>query len=137
MATQEYSVDLTRAEDGNTVDASVREFALTLGSKARDMSVGFNPVETLLSAAGACITSSLGLVANNSGIEIDDLRVHAVGTRQEDPPRLIKVTLKLSVGSAAPDQKIESVVRIATKSSTVVSTLREALDLSVEWSRTG
>ncbi len=137
MATQEYSVDLTRAEDGNTVDASVREFGLTLGSKARDMSVGFNPVETLLSSAGACITSSVGLVAKNSGVELDNLRIHAVGTRQEDPPKLIKVTLQLSVGSSAPDQKIDSVVRIATKTSTVVSTLREALDIRVEWSRAG
>ena len=137
MATQEYSVDLTRAEDGNTVDASVREFGLTLGSKARDMSVGFNPVETLLSAAGACITSSVGLVAKNSGVELDNLRIHAVGTRQEDPPKLIKVTLQLSVGSSAPDQKIDSVVRIATKASTVVSTLREALDIRVGWSRAG
>ena len=58
------------------------------------MSVGFNPEETLLSAAGACMTSSLGLVAKNSGVEIGGARIHAVGTRQDDPPRLITVTIE-------------------------------------------
>lgn len=121
MATQNYYVDLQRADDANTVNASVRKFTLTVGSKARDMSVGLNPVETLLSAAGACMTSSLGLVAKNSNVEINGVRMHAVGTRQDDPP--------------ASDDKLESIVRVASKATTVVSTLPEALDVSIEWKR--
>lgn len=135
MATQDYAVDLQRAENRNRVTARVREFSLQVGSKARDMSVGFNPVETLLSAAGACMTSSLGLVAKNSGVDIGDIRIHAVGTRQEDPPELVAVKLELEIASSATDDKLESIVRIADKATTVVSTLREALDVTIEWKR--
>ena len=135
MATQEYDVNLQRADDGNTVTSSVRDFKLTVGSKARDMSVGFNPVEALLSAAGACMTSSLGLVAKNSDVTIDGVGIHAVATRQDDPPKLIAVKLELEIDSPATDEKLESIVRIASKSTTVVSTLREALDVSIDWRR--
>ncbi|MFP4206071.1 MAG: hypothetical protein ACLFSP_08185 [Spirochaetaceae bacterium] len=41
-------------------------------------------METLLSAAGACITSSLGLVARNSTVTIEDMRVSARATRESD-----------------------------------------------------
>ena len=135
MANKEYDVNLQRADDGNTVTASVRDFTLTVGSKARDMSVGFNPVEALLSAAGACIASPLGLVAKNSDATINDVRIHAVATRQDDPPKLIAVKLELEIDSPATDEKIERIVRIASKSTTVVSTLREALEVSIEWRR--
>jgi uncharacterized OsmC-like protein len=135
VTTQEYEVNLQRAETGNTVTASVRDFTLTVGSKARDTSVGFNPVETLLCAAGACMTSSLGLVAKNSDVTINGVRIHAVATRQDDPPRLIAVKLEIEIDSPAADAKLESIVRIASKATTVVSTFREALDVSVEWRR--
>ncbi len=135
MATQDYAVDLTRSADGNNIHAHVREFSLSLGSKARDMSVGFNPVETLLSAAGACITSSLGLVAKNSNVALDELNITAVGTRQDDPPRLTAARLELEIASPASDEKIDKIVRIAGNASTVVSTLREALELNISWRR--
>jgi uncharacterized OsmC-like protein len=132
---QDYSVEIQRADDGNTVTAAVREFNLAIGSKARDMSVGFNPVEALLSAAGACMTSSLGLVARNSSVEIDNIRIHAVGTRQPDPPKLIAIRLDIEIASPASDEKLERLVRIAGKATTVVGTFREALDVRIEWRR--
>ena len=135
METQDYSVDLQRAKTGETVTARVRDFSLKIGSKARDMSVGFNPVETLLFAAGACMTSSLGLVAKNSGVEIDDVSIHVVGTRQDDPPKLVAVKLEIRIDSPAAEEKLNRIVRIAGKATTVVSTLREALDVTIEWKR--
>lgn len=135
MSTQEYKVNLHRRPDGERTTAEVREFSLELGSKAKDPSVGFNPVETLLSAAGACITSSLGLVAKNSGVELEDVTVSATGIRQSDPPRLISAVLEVGIASPAKDEKIDRIFDIANRSSTVVSTLREAMDLTVTWKR--
>ena len=135
MPTSTYSVNLQRQPDGDNVVAEVRDFSLTLGSKAGDASVGFNPVETLLSAAGACITSSLGLVAKNSDVAIDDMRITVTGTRQSDPPQVIAAELEIALASAATDKKLERVLRIAEKSSTILGTLREAIDLQVTWKR--
>ena len=135
MSTQNYTVALDRHADGARTTAAVREFTLELGCKAKDPSVGFNPVETLLSAAGACITSSLGLVAKNSNVAVDDVSVSATGTRQSDPPRLISVEIEVAISSPAADEKIDRVFDIANRSSTVVSTLREAMELTVSWKR--
>ena len=135
MSTQNYSVDLSRADDGNRTVATVRDFSLTLGVKAGDLSMGFNPAETLLSAAGACITTSLGLVASNSNVDISTIDVRVTGTRQADPPRLISAELELELASEATDEKLERVLRIADKSSTIVSTLREAMEITVTWKR--
>jgi putative redox protein len=135
MSTQEYSVNLRRHPDGEQTTATVRDFSLELGSKAGDLSVGFNPVETLLSAAGACITSSLGLVARNSNVTIEDMRVSARATRESDPPHVSAAELEVSISSPADDDKLERIFRIAGRSSTVVSTLREAMDVKLRWKR--
>lgn len=130
-----FTVDLQRAPDGTTVVAGVRNFELTIGSKSGDFSVGFNPMETVLSAAGACITASLGLVAGNSGVDIDDLRIRVTGTRQADPPRIQAMHIELEIDSPASDEKLDTLVRIAQRNSTVVSTLAQAVDLTLTWKR--
>ncbi|MFP4644671.1 MAG: OsmC family protein [Spirochaetales bacterium] len=135
MDTQTYSVRLNRTDEGDRTVAEVRDFSLTLGAKAGDLSKGFNPAETLLSSAGACITTSLGLVAENSKVEIDSIAVTVTGTRQSDPPRVIAADLELEIVSPATDEKLERVLRIAEKSSTIVSTLKEAMEITVTWRR--
>lgn len=135
MDTQTYSVRLNRTDEGDRTVAEVRDFSLTLGAKAGDLSKGFNPAETLLSSAGACITTSLGLVAENSKVEIDSIAVTVTGTRQSDPPRVIAADIELEIVSPATDEKLERVLRIAEKSSTIVSTLKEAMEITVTWRR--
>ena len=136
MSTQTYSVDLSRTDDKNRTVAEVRDFSLTIGARAGDLSKGFNPAETLLSSAGACITTSLGLIAENSSVPIDNINVKVTGTRQSNPPRLIAADLELELTSPATDEKLERVLRKAEKSSTVLSTLREAMEITVNWKRT-
>ncbi|MEX2444237.1 MAG: OsmC family protein [Alkalispirochaeta sp.] len=135
MSNQDFSISLQRLPEADRSIARVRDFSLTIGSKAGDLSVGFNPVETLLAAAGACITTSLGLVAKNSDVTLDDVSVTATATRQADPPRVIAIHLTVHVASPADDQKIDRIFSIASKSSTVISTLREAMTVDINWSR--
>lgn len=135
MAEQEYHVALERNGSGTTAIATVRSFTLELGAKSGDPSVGFNPAETLLAAVGGCITSSLGLVASNSGVQIDGLKVHVTGVRQDSPPRIISIHYEVTVDSPAADPRLDSVFRVAQRNSTVLSTLRECLDVSGGWHR--
>jgi uncharacterized OsmC-like protein len=132
-----FTVAVARAPDGATVSARVREFELAIGSRAGDFSVGFNPLETVLSAAGACITSALGLVAANSGVAIDDVRVTVTGTREAEPPRIATIHLDLAIASPETTEKLETIVRIARRTSTVVSTLATATELTLTWRRLG
>jgi len=46
---QEYSMTVSR-QDVNHAVATTRSFSLTLGARRGDLTAGFNPVETLLSA---------------------------------------------------------------------------------------
>jgi putative redox protein len=132
-----FTVEVARAADGSTVTSRVRDFELTIGSRAGDFSVGFNPLETVLSAAGGCITSALGLVAANSNVAIDDVRVSVTGTREAEPPRIATIHLQLAIASPETTEKLETIVRIARRTSTVVSTLAVATDLTLAWQRLG
>ena len=135
MEYQEYTVDLTRNPDGRTTVAATRTFSIELGSKSGDPSAGFNPAETLLAAAGGCITSSMGLVADNSGLRVDGLRVNVIGVRQAKPPKLVSIRYKLTIDSPESDARINSVFRIAERNSTVLSTLKTAVQVTGEWQR--
>ena len=135
MATKEYKVELRRTAALLTTVATVRGFGLELGAKSGDPTVGFNPAETLLAAVGACITSSLGLVASNSDVEIGALEVVVSGIRQDAPPRMISIHYALTIETKADDQKVERILRLAERNSTVVSTLQGALNITGEWRR--
>lgn len=135
MATQEYLVSLRRQENGETTVASVRDFELRLASKSGDPSVGINPAETLLSAVGACITSSLGLVARNSRARLDRLDVVVKGIRQDRPPLLLSIRYRIFLDTPESDEKIERILMIAERNSTVISTLKQAVDIQGEWRR--
>ncbi|MDZ7794688.1 MAG: OsmC family protein [Spirochaetia bacterium] len=94
-----------------------------------------NPAETLLAAAGGCITSSMGLVASNSGVQIDGLKVKVTGVRQDSPPKIISIHYELTIDSPDTDRRIDSIFKVARRNSTVLSTLRETMELKGEWHR--
>jgi putative redox protein len=135
MATQEYVVQLRKGEGERTTTARVRDAELRLGATSGDPSAGFNPAETLLSAAGACITSSFGLVARNSGITVSRFDVVVRGVRQDSPPSLVSIDYQIELESPATDDKIDRVLKIAERNSTVLSTLKRAVEVHGSWHR--
>lgn len=86
MSTQQYQVHLARQPDGIRTAAAVRDFTMVLGAHRGDASAGFNAVETLLSAVGACLTSSLTMVAETSRVSLSDVDVDVFAVRQDKPP---------------------------------------------------
>ncbi len=66
---QTYEVQMRR-ESAQQVIARTRDLSLTLGAKRGDLEAGFNPVETLLSALGACLLTALQMVAELSRVPI-------------------------------------------------------------------
>lgn len=133
MATQTYSVQVERSQDGFHVRSSVRNFNLELGAHRGDPNVGFNAVETLLSAVGACFSTSLSMVAELSRVRIDKLRMTVSAERQDKPPRINEIRYTAFIQTGADKAKVDRLVALAEQNSTVIGTLRTAVPVSGEW----
>lgn len=132
---QTYSVHLYREENSPRSIVHVRDFSLDLGTTSGDPSAGFNPAETLLSALAGCITSSFLLIAKNSHVPVGAVSVEVSGIRQSTPPQLVSANYTISVQSSATNDKIDRLLSIAERNSTVVSTLRKAIPVHGSWKR--
>ncbi len=130
MGTPEYHVHLSRQFDAVRAVSTVRDFSLTLGVHRGDSAAGFNAVETLLSAVGACVTTSLGMVAEMSRVQLSEVEVDVAGTRQDRPPILTAVRFVVAVRTDASDEKLLRLLSLAERNSTVVSTLRLAIPVT-------
>jgi len=126
---QNYEVTVRR-QSGQHVVAAAREFSLTLGAKRGDGTAGFNPVETLLSAVGACLLTALQMVAELSQIPLEGMVVQLNGTRQDKPPQLVAVTYQLTVQTVVPEERLMRLVQMAERNSTVFQTLSLAIPVS-------
>jgi uncharacterized OsmC-like protein len=135
MGTQTYEVRIERSSDGLHVSSTVRDFTLELGAHRGDPAAGFNAVETLLSAVGACFSSSFGMVAELSRVSIERLRLKVSAERQDKPPTITGIRYTAFIMADQDDNKIDRLVALAERNSTVISTLRGAVPVSGEWRR--
>ena len=135
MGTQTYEVRIERSPDGHHVSSSVRDFKLELGAHRGDPDAGFNAVETLLSAFGACFSSSFGMVAELSHVSIESLGMTVSAERQDKPPKITGIRYMAFIKADADDNKIDRLVALAERNSTVISTLRESVLVAGGWRR--
>ncbi|HUX14714.1 MAG TPA: OsmC family protein [Spirochaetia bacterium] len=135
MGAQTYEVRIERSADGLHVRSAARDFTLELGAHRGDPAAGFNAVETLLSAVGACFSTSFGMVAELSQVPIDGLQMKIVAERQDKPPTVTAIRYIAFIKTDADDGKIDRLVALAERNSTVISTLRGAIPVSGEWRR--
>jgi putative redox protein len=77
---QTYVVDVQRDNEQHAV-ATTRYFSLTVGARRGDATAGFNPVETLLSALGACLLTALQMVADLSRVSATGMAIQMTGVR--------------------------------------------------------
>lgn len=133
MANQRYIIEAERSTDTKHLIARVREFELELGAHRGDPMTGFNPVETLLCALAACLTTSLGMVAETSRIKLETVKISVEAIRQDKPPILTGIHYKLSLESDVDDQRVMRLVELAEKNSTVLTTLQQGVEVRGEW----
>lgn len=130
---QTYKARVDRIDEFHA-KASVREFSLVLGARRADPDAGFNPVETLLAAAGDCLLTALDHVARLSQVAVT-ASVELEAAREERPPRLTEIQWLLKVTSDASDERIERLVDLAQQNSTVFRTIALAVDTRGRWER--
>jgi putative redox protein len=126
---QTYEVQVRR-ENAQQVIARTRDLSLTLGAKRGDPDAGFNPVETLLSAVGACLLTALQMVAERSRVPITGMAIQLTGVRQDQPPQLVEVTYALRVQTVVAEERLARLVQMAQRNSTVYQTLALAIPVS-------
>lgn len=126
---QTYQVQVRRKNAQQAV-ATTRTFHLTLGAKRGDETAGFNPVETLLSAMGTCLLTSLAMVAELSRVSLEAMEIEVTGTRQDKPPRLVSATYHLVVETTVSEDRVVRLVEMAKKNSTVYQTLAQTMSVS-------
>ncbi len=126
---QTYEVQMRR-ESAQQVIARTRDLSLTLGAKRGDLEAGFNPVETLLSALGACLLTALQMVAELSRVPIAGMAIQMTGVRQDQPPQLVSVTYQLTIHTDAAEDRLTRLVETAQRNSTVYQTLALAIPVS-------
>ncbi|MDA8206953.1 MAG: OsmC family protein [Thermaerobacter sp.] len=126
---QTYEVQMRR-ESAQQVIARTRDLSLTLGAKRGDLEAGFNPVETLLSALGACLLTALQMVAELSRVPVTGMAIHLTGVRQDQPPQLVSVTYQLTIHTDAAEERLRRLVATAQRNSTVYQTLALAIPVS-------
>lgn len=100
---QTYTVQITRKSAQHVV-ATVRDVHLTLGAHREDATAGLNPVETLLSAMGACLLTALQMVAELSQVPIEGMALRVTGTRQDKPPLLVSATYQLTLQTPVAEE---------------------------------
>jgi putative redox protein len=131
---QNYRVRVERT-DSSHARASVREFELRLGARRADPTAGFNPVETLLSALGDCLLTALDFVAELSKVPLTGAWIELEATRQDKPPSLTRIHYTLHLAGEAPKERLERLVGLTERNSTVFQTLSQALPIEGSWER--
>lgn len=129
---QDYVVDVVRTPAGHAL-AETRSFHLDVGAHRGDPTVGFNPVETLLSALSACLMTSLAMVSEMSRVPVERMRMTVRGTRQDKPPVLVAVQYHLVIDTDLPAERIDRLIDLAQRNSTVFQTLSLAVPVSGTW----
>lgn len=129
---QTYRVKVERTDDRHA-RASVRGLSLELGARRADLEAGFNPVATLLSAAGACLLTSVQFLAETSRIPLAGAWAELEATRQDKPPTLTEVRYRLYLKTSAPAERVARLVELAERNSTVLQTLARAVRLEGAW----
>jgi len=94
------------------------------------LTAGFNPVETLLSAMGSCLLTSLQMVAELSRLPIDEAAITLTAIREDRPPRLVAISYQLRIVSPLPPDRVERLWHMAEKNSTVYQTLSQTISVA-------
>lgn len=124
-----YAVRVERT-DALSVQARVRGFSLELGARRADPDAGFNPVETLLAALGDCLLTALAFVADLSRVSVERASLELRAERQDKPPLLTAISYEWQVRTDLPDVRLERILALAERNSTVFQTVSRAVPIT-------
>jgi len=133
---QQYRAHVERSSDARHARATIRQFTLDTGVRRGDAAAGPNAVETLLTALGTCLLTSLAMVADASKLDVRAASVDLTASRQDRPPRVTGVEYVLRVDCPAADERVAHLIDLAERNSTVLGSLRGgSFPITGRWER--
>ena len=106
--------------------------SITLDSAGVD---GPSPVQALAFALAGCMAMDLAHILSKGRCPYRALRAHLEATRaDEDPHRILAVTLHFTIEGDAPDDAVERAVALSReKYCSVWHSMRQDIELNVTW----
>jgi putative redox protein len=126
MSGGQYHVVVTRQDDRHAL-ARTRGHEIPLNVKKGSGEAGFNAVETLLAALGACILTNVNAIGGKMHLQIDEARLEFDAVRRDEPPVLTEIHYKLVIKSPEPAEKLVELHNLCVKWGTVTNTLIHGL----------
>ena len=75
------------------------------------------------------------MVAELSDVRVERLRMTLSAERQDKPPRIAGIQYTAFIQTHADDAKVDRLVALAERNSTVIGTLRTGIPISGSWER--
>lgn len=132
----EYEVVARRVDaHGSLVRAKAAELVLATDMAGRRDA--FNPVELLLAALAACMIKGVDRVAPMLAFQVDGVEVRLQATRQDAPPKLVRIEHEIVVDSPETEQRLDLLHRNILKYGTISNALSAAVPLQGKLRRAG
>lgn len=109
--------------------AFCKQAEISLDASLAPRTDAFNPAELLLAAIAACMTKGALRAAKLNKIDIRGLEVRLRGTRQEAPPRMVRIEYELLIDADESDRRLELIHHNVLKFGTVTSTVAQGTEL--------
>lgn len=124
----EYRVTARRI-DSHGSEAETKAARLVLDTDMAGREDAFNPAEMLLASLAACLLKGAERVTPMLGFDLRGLEVSLHGTRQDSPPRMVRIDYEIEVDTDESDHRLDLLHRNLRKYGTISNTLAEATEL--------
>lgn len=125
----EYTVAARRI-DSHGSEAHAKDARIILDTDMAGQPDAFNPVELLLASLAACMLKGVERVIPMLNFELRGVEITLHGSRQDSPPKLVRIDYEIVVDTDETDQRINLLLRNLQKYGTIYNTLAGATELS-------
>jgi uncharacterized OsmC-like protein len=132
----EYRVSARRIDSHGSL-ARAKDAEVMLDTDLAGRQDAMNPVELLLSALAACMLKGIERITPMLHFQLEGAEVQLEAIRQDAPPKLTRISYKITVDSAETDQRLNLLHRNILKYGTISNTLAGAIPLEGTLTRKG
>lgn len=132
----QYRVTARRI-DSHGSEAAAKDARIVLDTDMAGRDDAFNPAEMLLASLAACILKGAERVIPLLNFDLSGIEVGLEGTRQDSPPKMIRIVYEIVVDTEETDARLDLLHRNLQKYGTIYNTLADAAELSGSIRRKG
>lgn len=125
----DYHVSARRL-DAHGSQVATKDASLIIDTDLAGRRDAFNPAELLLASLAACILKGVERVAPMLDFAFAGISVTLHGTRQDSPPKMLRIDYAVTVDTTESDQRLALLLRNIQKYGTIHNTLAGSVDIT-------